>query len=58
MARSSVDPVRHIISFRINLEEKERLVGLAKQSGCSVSDFVRQHFSLLRGNSKEDYSRP
>ena len=35
MARSSDDPVRHIVTFRVNREEKNQLEQLAKLSGRS-----------------------
>ena len=47
MARHSNDPVRHIITFRVNHEEKMLLEQLAKLSGRTVSDFVRRNLDLL-----------
>jgi hypothetical protein len=47
MSRYSDDPVRHIVTFRVNREEKKLLEHLAKQSGRTVSDFVRRHLNLL-----------
>jgi len=47
MARYSDDPVRHIVTFRINSEEKEVLEQLAKKSGRSISDFVRRNLRLI-----------
>lgn len=43
MPRYSDDPVRHTVTFRVNLEEKEFLEKMAKLSGRTVSDFVRNH---------------
>ena len=48
MSRYSEDPVRHIVTFRVNSEEKEILEQLAKQSGHSVSKFMRQNVQLIR----------
>jgi predicted DNA-binding protein len=48
MARYSDDPVRHIITFRINSEEKEILEQLAKKSGRTVSNYMRRKLQLIR----------
>ena len=48
MARHSDDPVRHIVTFRVNSEEKELLEVLAKQSGRSISDFMRRKLQLIK----------
>jgi uncharacterized protein (DUF1778 family) len=48
MARSSDDPVRHVVTFRVNRDEKNQLEQLAKLSGRTVSDFVRRNLDLLR----------
>ena len=48
MARHSEDPVRHIVTFRVNSEEKEVLKQLAKNSGRSLSDFMRRKLELIR----------
>ena len=48
MARHSDDPVRHIITFRINSEEKQILEQLAKKSGRTVSNFMRRKLQLIR----------
>jgi len=50
MARHSDDPVRYVITFRVNDEEKILLEQLAKLSGRTVSDFVRRNLDLLREN--------
>jgi uncharacterized protein (DUF1778 family) len=50
MARYSEDPVRHIVTFRINSEEKKILEHLAKQSGRTVSDFMRHNLQLISEN--------
>ena len=47
MARYSDDPVRHIITFRINSEEKQVLELLAKKSGRTISDFMRHNLQLI-----------
>ena len=48
MARHSSDPVRHIVTFRVNSEEKKLLEQLAKKSGRSVSDFMRRKLQVIR----------
>ena len=48
MARYSEDPVRHIVTFRVNSEEKKLLEQLAKKSGRSVSKFMRRKLQLIR----------
>jgi uncharacterized protein (DUF1778 family) len=48
MARHSDDPVRHIVTFRVNSDEKKILEQLAKKSGRSVSNFMRQKLQLIR----------
>jgi len=45
MARTTDDPVRHIITFRVNSEEKKFLEQLAKKSGRSLSRFMRLNCS-------------
>ena len=50
MARFSDDPVRHIITFRVNTEEKKVLELLAKKSGRSLSDFMRQKLKIIKDN--------
>ncbi|GEM_PF-1866426 len=53
MARHSEDPVRHIVTFRVNSEEKEILEQLAKKSGSSVSGFMRRNVQLI---NKDEHS--
>ncbi len=48
MARHSDDPVRHIVTFRVNSEEKKILEQLAKKSGRSLSGFMRRKLQLIR----------
>ena len=50
MARYSDDPVRHIVTFRVNTEEKKVLEMLAKKSGRSLSDFMRWNLQLIYDN--------
>lgn len=47
MARYSDDPVRHIVTFRVNSEEQEILKQLVKQSGRTVSEFMRWSLQLI-----------
>jgi uncharacterized protein (DUF1778 family) len=46
MARHSDDPVRYIVTFRVNSEEKRLLEHLAKQAGRTLSDFMRRNLPL------------
>ncbi len=48
MARYSEDPVRHVVTFRVNSEEKQILEQLAKKSGRTLSDFMRGKLSLIK----------
>lgn len=48
MARYSDDPVYHVITFRVNNEEKEILQQLAKKSGRTVSGFMRKKLEIIR----------
>jgi uncharacterized protein (DUF1778 family) len=48
MARYSDDPVRHVVTFRVNSEEKKTLEQLAKKSGRSLSDFMRRKLQLIK----------
>lgn len=48
MARHSDDPVRHIVTFRVNDEEKKLLDQLAKESGRTLSDFMRRKLQVIR----------
>ena len=47
MARHSEDPVRHIVTFRVNSEEKKVLEQLARKSGSSLSCFMRRKLQLI-----------
>jgi predicted DNA-binding protein len=48
MSRHSGGLVRHIITFRINSEEKQILEQLAKKSGRTVSNYMRRKLQLIR----------
>lgn len=50
MARHSVDPVKKIISFRVNEEEKERLEALAKGLSVSISCLLRNSLNVLESS--------
>ena len=50
MARHSEDPVRHIVTFRINQEEKKILEQLAKKAGHTVSGFMRLNLQQISEN--------
>ena len=50
MARHSDDPVRHIVTFRVNSEEKKFLEQLVKKSGRSISDFMRKNLQMISEN--------
>lgn len=47
MSRHSDDPVKHVISFRVNHEEKLLLKKIASQYRCSVSDLLRRNLREL-----------
>ena len=53
MARYSEDPVRHVVTFRVNGEEKKVLEQLAKRSGRSISNFMRYKLSLIKEHEHE-----
>lgn len=48
MARHTDDPVRHVVTFRVNGEEKKTLELMAKQTGHTVSGFMRHKLQLLK----------
>jgi uncharacterized protein (DUF1778 family) len=48
MARHSDDPVPHVVTFRVNSDEKKILEQLAKKSGRSLSDFMRRKMQLIK----------
>ena len=48
MGRHSDDPVRHIVTFRVNSEEKKELELLVEKSGSSLSCFMRRKLQLIR----------
>lgn len=48
MAKYSDDPVRHIITFRVNTEEKKALELMAHKSGRSVSNFMRRKLQAIK----------
>ena len=50
MARYSEDPVKKIISFRVNEEEKERLEALAKGLSVSISCLLRNSLNVLESS--------
>jgi len=47
MSRYSVDPVRHVISFRVTEDEKELLQELVSATGMNISTLLRKSISLL-----------
>ena len=48
MSRHSDDPVRHVVTFRVNSEEKKVIEQLAKKSGQTVSDFMRRKLKVIK----------
>jgi predicted DNA-binding protein len=52
MPSYSNDPVPHIITFRVNDEEKEILRFLAQKSGRSISNYMRNKVQSIRDNEK------
>lgn len=53
MANYSDDPVRHIITFRVNSEEKKALEELARRSGRSLSNFMRTELQVIKDRELE-----
>ena len=51
MARTSDNPVNHVISFRVNDKEKNELDKLASSSGVSISSLMRDLILSLGGNA-------
>ena len=47
MCRTSEDPVKHVISFRVNKSEKEVLDAIAFRYGVSISTLVRNCVNYL-----------
>ena len=47
MPRHSDDPLQHIVTFRVTSDEKKLLERLAKQAGCTLSDFMRHSLTLI-----------
>lgn len=47
MCRTADDPVRHVISFRVNDEEKEVLENLSILERVSISALMRESIALL-----------
>jgi hypothetical protein len=52
MPRYSDDPVRHVVTFRVNSEEKKILEQLAKKSGRSLYDLNRCKLQLIKEQEK------
>lgn len=51
MCRKTEDPVRHVISFRVNDEEKEVLENLSILESVSISTLMRESILLLKADS-------
>jgi len=47
MSRNSVDPVKHVISFRVTEDEKELLKELVSETGMNISTLLRKSIGLL-----------
>jgi len=47
MSRYSVDPVKHVISFRVTEDEKVILEELVSATGMNISTLLRKSISLL-----------
>lgn len=54
MARTTNDPVPHIITFRVNSEEKKVLERLAEKSGRTISDFMRRELRLIKASENSN----
>ena len=50
MGRKSDDPVQHVISFRVNDEEKIELEKMASTFGVSISTLMRRCIYGLENN--------
>lgn len=50
MARTSDDPLKHVISFRVTDSEKLALEQLASFHGVKVSTLLRETVYLLEGD--------
>jgi hypothetical protein len=48
MSRFSDDPVNHVVTFRVNREEKKALESLARKAGCSVSSYMRLRLQNIK----------
>jgi len=53
MPRHSEDPVHHVITFRVNSEEKKALEALAKNTANSVSNYMRKNLQFIIEDSHE-----
>jgi len=47
MSRYSIDPVKHVISFRVTEVEKELLQDLVTATGMNISTLLRKAISLI-----------
>lgn len=47
MGRTTKDPVRHVITFRVNTEERDELHRMSDRLGVSVSSLMRTILKLL-----------
>ena len=52
MGRTSENPVNHVISFRVNDEEKTELEQLASNFGVSISTLMRRCIYELDNRGK------
>lgn len=48
MSRTSDDPVKHVISFRVNDEERVALEDLSIAAGVSISTLMRESIEVLK----------
>jgi len=47
MGRTTKDPVKHVITFRVNAEERDALQKMSDRMGVSVSSLMRTILKLL-----------
>ena len=53
MSRTSDDPVKYVISFRVNDSEKEVLDAIAFRYGVSISTLMRNSIHSLDADPKK-----
>lgn len=57
MGKTSENPVKHVVSFRVNDGEKELLEEIARESGMNISTLIRETLFLVEENVNDAYRR-